>query len=112
MHVFSIGVQVGRALVVHWAGICIIRFLLPGPGIMAGKELVAVLRVVCSKCLQVSRNIGHSVSQDVCPSRLQFMHLNQSLSVSVKWAVRWSLLQVPHVLCWLHSAAKCLVVSN
>src|SRR5882724_7802494 len=48
----------------------------------------------------------------MCPDVLQFMHQKMSLLVSRHSSIRWSLPHVPHAPFWLHSAARCLAVSN
>src|SRR5882724_7444151 len=62
--------------------------------------------------LLATRNTRHSLSQDMCPDVLQLTHQNVSLLVSVHPTMWWSLPHVPHAPCWLHSAARCLAVSN
>src|SRR5882724_9126355 len=62
--------------------------------------------------LLISRNSGHSLSHDACPNVLQFTHQKVSLLVLRHSSIRWSLPHVPHAPCWLHSAARCLAVSD
>src|SRR5882724_6936882 len=62
--------------------------------------------------LLAAKNARHSLSHDVCPDELQLMHQKVSLLVLRHSAVQWSFPHVPHAACWLHLAARCLMVSN
>src|SRR5882724_9911090 len=62
--------------------------------------------------LLATKNAGHSLSHDVCPDELQLTHQKVSLLVSRHSAIRWSFPHIPHTACWLHPAARCLVVSD
>src|SRR5882724_11142614 len=62
--------------------------------------------------LLAAKNAGHSLSHDVCPDELQLMHQKVSLLVLRHSAIWWSFPHVPHAACWLHLAARCLMVSD